>query len=114
MSNACLLIFFFNDTATTEIYTLSLHDALPISVPVAGVSPGFCSGLLVDHLDSARLMREAARDVRLLADRRAEAEEVDWKSTRLKFSHPHNSYVAFFLKKKKNQDNFILKEPHVY
>src|SRR5258708_33664881 len=30
----CMLIFFFNDTATTEIYTLSLHDALPISVPV--------------------------------------------------------------------------------
>src|SRR2546430_7320152 len=33
----CLLFFFFNDTATTEIYTLSLHDALPISVVVPGV-----------------------------------------------------------------------------
>src|SRR2546430_8056885 len=32
--------FFFNDTATTEIYTLSLHDALPISRPVVGVDPG--------------------------------------------------------------------------
>src|SRR5258707_7098488 len=34
-----LLFFFFNDTATTEIYTLSLHDALPISRPPAGGSP---------------------------------------------------------------------------
>src|SRR3989441_3667063 len=33
-----LFFFFFNDTATTEIYTLSLHDALPISVAVAGLS----------------------------------------------------------------------------
>src|SRR3712207_8335861 len=31
MHVSCILIFFFNDTATTEIYTLSLHDALPIS-----------------------------------------------------------------------------------
>ena len=30
----CFLYFFFNDTATTEIYTLSLHDALPIFVPI--------------------------------------------------------------------------------
>src|SRR5688572_32092292 len=32
------MFFFFNDTATTEIYTLSLHDALPISIPVASIS----------------------------------------------------------------------------
>src|ERR1039458_3648334 len=36
---SCLNIFFFNDTATTEIYTLSLHDALPISNDVAGEHP---------------------------------------------------------------------------
>src|SRR5258708_39206110 len=36
---ACFLIFFFNDTATTEIYTLSLHDALPISNSAIGTSP---------------------------------------------------------------------------
>src|SRR2546430_12432966 len=34
----CMLFFFFNDTATTEIYTLSLHDALPISTKVIGTS----------------------------------------------------------------------------
>src|SRR3712207_9339173 len=33
----CYFFFFFNDTATTEIYTLSLHDALPISGPIGGV-----------------------------------------------------------------------------
>src|ERR1051326_3713117 len=42
-SDLCLWFFFFNDTATTEIYTLSLHDALPISYLKSGV-PG--SGLL--------------------------------------------------------------------
>src|SRR2546425_3398887 len=36
MSTLCLCFFFFNDTATTEIYTLSLHDALPISDPGPG------------------------------------------------------------------------------
>src|SRR2546427_4596354 len=36
----CYLFFFFNDTATTEIYTLSLHDALPISQPASATVPG--------------------------------------------------------------------------
>src|ERR1041384_8877309 len=40
LSLSCLVLFFFNDTATTEIYTLSLHDALPISAP--GRSPHCC------------------------------------------------------------------------
>src|SRR2546422_4996384 len=39
MVNVMLLLFFFNDTATTEIYTLSLHDALPISHPVSDLLP---------------------------------------------------------------------------
>src|SRR3712207_9250808 len=39
----CLSFFFFNDTATTEIYTLSLHDALPISGPPRTMSPPGCS-----------------------------------------------------------------------
>src|SRR5258708_20892544 len=42
--SACLLFFFFNDTATTEIYTLSLHDALPISwMPTAPPTPTSCT-----------------------------------------------------------------------
>src|SRR2546428_1564389 len=51
--------FFFNDTATTEIYTLSLHDALPISLSVPGsLYPGLSLGfLLKDYLRSVILMR---------------------------------------------------------
>src|SRR5258708_18655499 len=78
--------FFFNDTATTEIYTLSLHDALPIS----GGSrwcPRRCRAAL--RRDSnARLASRA------LLSRR------DRKSTRLNSSHQIISYAVFCLKKK--------------
>src|SRR6267154_4645193 len=69
-------IFFFNDTATTEIYTLSLHDALPICFPM-GCRPGVPTGLKTD-------LRE----------------EADRKSTRLNSSHPSISYAVFCSKKK--------------
>src|SRR3712207_8783896 len=98
-----ILFFFFNDTATTEIYTLSLHDALPIY----GRAPG-------DHAD-AGVRGEAARrvgvlihegerprrrrHVRKLPDPEA---EQDRKSTRLNSSHANISYAVFCLKKKKN------------
>src|SRR5947209_18534056 len=74
-----LIFFFFNDTATTEIYTLSLHDALPIFLRVGG-------GL--DHLDA-----EFDDLVDDLLDR-------DRKSTRLNSSHANISYAVFCLKKK--------------
>src|SRR6266550_8366084 len=77
--------FFFNDTATTEIYTLSLHDALPISRP----SP--CP--------------RAPR-----ARRRRSAPPRDRKSTRLNSSHGYISYAVFCLKKKKTTD-LCLTEP---
>src|SRR2546430_16779387 len=73
--------FFFNDTATTEIYTLSLHDALPIS-------PGM-------------LRRNAVRNGMGLPPRRTyTATCVDRKSTRLNSSHSQISYAVFCLKKK--------------
>src|SRR5256885_9387459 len=75
--------FFFNDTATTEIYTLSLHDALPISPApgcVQAVGPG-----------------ERARQLSLLHRLLASA---DRKSTRLNSSHLVISYAVFCLKKK--------------
>src|SRR5215204_3560407 len=74
------LVFFFNDTATTEIYTLSLHDALPISL-----SPG-------PHPASDQDPHRPQRP-RLQRDR---------KSTRLNSSHTVSSYAVFCLKKKKN------------
>src|SRR5689334_25199047 len=78
--------FFFNDTATTEIYTLSLHDALPI----------YCRG--------AWRSGQRSRD-RLGPDRRPVRRAVDRKSTRLNSSHSSISYAVFCLKKKKKKKN---------
>src|SRR3712207_9165008 len=83
-----LISFFFNDTATTEIYTLSLHDALPISVVVAMLE----QMLLHHHL------RPAARAGRGEEDKGGERK--DRKSTRLNSSHANISYAVFCLKKK--------------
>src|SRR2546421_8800172 len=96
-----LLFFFFNDTATTEIYTLSLHDALPILVRD---NPG--DGQRDDDRAEVRPGVEDARGERALLlreplghglDRRG---EVDRKSTRLNSSHDQISYAVFCLKKK--------------
>src|SRR2546422_10351624 len=84
------LFFFFNDTATTEIYTLSLHDALPIS---GGARPG----------RPAQTLRSPAGALRSAGPgRRAPAGE-DRKSTRLNSSHGYISYAVFCLKKKKKR-----------
>src|SRR2546430_5966564 len=73
--------FFFNDTATTEIYTLSLHDALPIcTAPDAARIAGTP---ITSWSDSGRKKR------------------TDRKSTRLNSSHSQISYAVFCLKKKK-------------
>src|SRR6266436_7575415 len=69
--------FFFNDTATTEIYTLSLHDALPIS---GNECVEWCGHVHGDGFSIAG----------------------DRKSTRLNSSHGYISYAVFCLKKKKN------------
>src|SRR3712207_7620409 len=84
------LSFFFNDTATTEIYTLSLHDALPISRDLAPVEDDERRDLLL--LPEAGLGWHAAREE--LLDAR------DRKSTRLNSRHAHISYAVFCLKKK--------------
>src|SRR2546429_5122387 len=76
--------FFFNDTATTEIYTLSLHDALPIY--------SRCHG------GSQPREREHAAPLRLAIC----SARRDRKSTRLNSSHGYISYAVFCLKKKKN------------
>src|SRR5574340_261397 len=70
--------FFFNDTATTEIYTLSLHDALPISARTINASP--LLAVKVHNSKSPTL--------------------TDRKSTRLNSSHQKTSYAVFCLKKK--------------
>src|SRR3712207_8103488 len=104
------MIFFFNDTATTETYTLSLHDALPIS----GLAVGRRRPVLELHLLFVRAQRHRARepsaregDVRRLAGRGRRRQgglvgaDVDRKSTRLNSSHANISYAVFCLKKNK-------------
>src|SRR5258705_8546748 len=94
------MFFFFNDTATTEIYTLSLHDALPISSRrrhtrcLSDWSSDVCSSdLHTSELQSLRhLVCRLLLGVQTCADR---------KSTRLNSSHLGISYAVFCLKKKK-------------
>src|SRR2546430_13118743 len=78
-----IFVFFFNDTATTEIYTLSLHDALPIF-----------------HLLAAAARAHRARAPRQDRRRHLPAYPGDRKSTRLNSSHSQISYAVFCLKKK--------------
>src|SRR5256886_14352461 len=76
------LIFFFNDTATTEIYTLSLHDALPISHRLKGKHKADYS----PHVDMGdHIVVVNAQKIR------------DRKSTRLNSSHSQSSYAVFCL-----------------
>src|SRR5438876_5551436 len=75
-----MFFFFFNATATTEIYTLSLHDALPIYVGQGTQDLGFRSDITVVF---------------------TALPAQDRKSTRLNSSHPSISYAVFCLKKKK-------------
>src|SRR3712207_7290227 len=59
----CMLVFFFNDTATTEIYTLSLHDALPILQEVGDVSQALALARQVGDLPGAVAGRLELRDL---------------------------------------------------
>src|SRR2546422_10642977 len=100
-----LVFFFFNDTATTEIYTLSLHDALPISDPRAGdgAQPGAEGdprGLRGHRRGDRRAVDPAGLRVEARRVLRAPARK-DRKSTRLNSSHGYISYAALCLNKKK-------------
>src|SRR3712207_7710025 len=94
ISYSLFYVFFFNDTATTEIYTLSLHDALPIygfdaGDEIAGLLVAARMGL-VRRADAADWIAAQSHDV-----------AQDRKSTRLNSSHANISYAVFCLKKKK-------------
>src|SRR3712207_7540176 len=101
-----MFFFFFNDTATTEIYTLSLHDALPISKDdtfnhLEKIQPRHRDRLAIvyvrqsspqqvlDHHESTQLQYALVTCAQ------------DRKSTRLNSSHANISYAVFCLKKKK-------------
>src|SRR5437899_8057932 len=90
----CTSFFFFNDPATTEIYTLSLHDALPISFRSLRQTNGLPGELSAEVLGSSRC--------RCPRGRHGPANlSLDRKSTRLNSSHLGISYAVFCLKKKK-------------
>src|SRR3712207_8100037 len=88
------MVFFFNDTATTEIYTLSLHDALPILTGTisldcedVNIAQGQINGTIGTFGATPGIYDECS-----ISDR---------KSTRLNSSHANISYAVFCLKKKK-------------
>src|SRR2546421_9215134 len=86
-------LFFFNDTATTEIYTLSLHDALPIS---SAAPPA---------RTPSKAATPAAATAATAGSRSTDPSHgQDRKSTRLNSSHDQISYAVFCLKKKKKKN----------
>src|SRR5256885_9927145 len=92
LSLPLFFFFFFNDTATTEIYTLPLHDALPILSPLTLPMALGC-------------LAHAWFVPWLQARRGARAVAPDRKSTRLNSSHLVISYAVFCLKKKKRKEH---------
>src|SRR5258708_31690294 len=96
MPHAWSIFFFFNDTATTEIYTLSLHDALPI-FPASGEPKKLVHAIEphnLDHVPGAKTIYSQRETLALRINR------LDRKSTRLNSSHQIISYAVFCLKKK--------------
>src|SRR3712207_8361226 len=99
-----ITVFFFNDTATTEIYTLSLHDALPICLVNSCKNStnhmnGTISGLK-GKPGGTKLLRYLTGPLRLKPS--YWVRRKDRKSTRLNSSHANISYAVFCLKKKKH------------
>src|SRR3712207_7679861 len=108
------MFFFFNDTATTEIYTLSLHDALPISIFNDYIAQ-FCQpflkfcviGSLCAHeldyriVDIIEFFKRPIINCKLTVTHYTD--DLDRKSTRLNSSHANISYAVFCLKKKKTR-----------
>src|SRR5204862_5085550 len=94
----CLLLilsfFFFKDTAPSQIYTLSLHDALPISLPVGPTT----RIIPCWWRRKWRTSSSAAADIPI-------SSRADRKSTRLNSSHVEISYAVFCLKKKKRKNH---------
>src|SRR3712207_8718683 len=96
----CFAVFFFNDTATTEIYTLALHDALPICHHLGCGTAGLPRVGRCPRPDRGRGPGGCAH----------RQERADRKSTRLNSSHANISYAVFCLKKKRPPSIHFLSE----
>src|SRR5437763_6756859 len=96
---------FFKDTATTTIYTLSLHDALPISAFGRLPPPAASEVARIAHLVLMQLLPAVAvADLPAFGAALTEVQRIDRKSTRLNSSHRCISYAVFCLKKKKKKN----------
>src|SRR2546426_12191791 len=89
------IFFFFNDTATTEIYTLSLHDALPISKTEYAEGMWHYRDYVIDSINKDKPWDQFL------------TEQIDRKSTRLNSSHLVISYAVFCLKKKNIWSQYV-------
>src|SRR3712207_8162353 len=99
-----LFIFFFNDTATTEIYTLSLHDALPILQGARDLPGGVPQRGGHHPRGDGRAHLPQGRGVRRLRRERLQGGAGERESTRLNSNHAKNSVAGFFFKKKKKKN----------
>src|SRR3712207_7449049 len=99
-------LFFFNDTATTEIYTLSLHDALPIFLAYA-LNPEQPPELVKEAWETGLIVLQVAFSSQELDPGALNVQDADRKSTRLNSSHANISYAVFCLKNKNKNSNSI-------
>src|SRR5947208_10199390 len=108
-----LTFFFFHDTPTTKIYTLSLHDALPISISSFGSFTAknvgqYMTITLDKNVIESAVIQNAINGPGVITGTFTTAQAqsvVDRKSTRLNSSHQIISYAVFCLKKKTNKKN---------
>src|SRR5687767_15762069 len=102
------MVFCFNGPATTEIYTLSLHDALPIlATDAVELVPSVPTMFKWFYDDADAVLADPNGEV-IIADGRNHVELTeDRKSTRLNSSHELISYAVFCLKKKKEKTQQI-------
>src|SRR5205809_5692957 len=101
---SCLFFFFFNDPAPPEIYTLSLHDALPISLGQGrGARRPVCFWSRGPWQIPSGCSPPPSRS-------QSSCNGIDRKSTRLNSSHGYISYAVFCLKKKKKNTLILLSE----
>src|SRR5687768_18283558 len=101
-------IFFFHDTATTDIYTLSLHDALPIfGYSINAANKFFKSARIYASIQQVYVFTKywggPNPETSAQADGQGDGGNLDRKSTRLNSSHGYISYAVFCLKKKKKK-----------
>src|SRR5204862_7363854 len=102
--SVCFLFFFFTHPPTPDIYTLSLHDALPICfhqrTPICFRDGGA-------HGASRNIGPQLRGAARIVCAREAAGQYLDRKSTRLNSSHVEISYAVFCLKKKKKREQTV-------